>query len=180
MSSVADSVNSSRRVNLAELIPLKGELKKVPFEEMPQLLPEPTQAELDAQLAKQNQIKVHAVFQVNGKIIGNVLENGWTEFQKNADAPHDSTIWDNATKRGLSGAGAADYLTEKITAHLRQRYPGLQVITFDSASAPTSGEYHERVLSGGSFNKSCIATAGNRLNSSLSYDAFKSLFLQED
>jgi len=183
MSSVS-SFLSPTRFSVADLTPLTPPAGALKFDDSLakiELPAEPTAQERAEQIARQNQTKLFAVFQSNGKIVGNVLENGWSRMESNADGRGAGSIWDDISQLGLSGRDAAEYLTERLAEQLRQRYPDLEILSFDGAQAPTSGDYQQQVLAGKTFSAQMpmpnVDFAQSRAQSS--YDLFSALFLQD-
>jgi len=182
MSSVAALSQPVTRYSVAGLTPLNNADSIITFDDtlsQIELPAEPTAEERAAQIARQNQIELLAVFQVNGKIIGNVLENGWSRMESNADGMNTGAIWDDITNLGLTGRDAAEYLTERLADQLSQRYPGLEVITFDDAQAPTNGDYQQQVADGGTFSTQPLRSNYTQTQAQISYDLFSALFLQD-
>nr|WP_320116712.1 hypothetical protein [uncultured Desulfuromonas sp.] len=182
MSSVSAASFSSTRLSVADLTPLNLSANLITFDEALsniQLPAEPTADEIAAQLARQNQMELLAVFQSNGKIIGNVLENGWSRMESNADGTGTGSIWDDITDLGLTGRDAAEYLTQRLADQLRQRYPDLEVISFDGTQAPTSGDYQQQVAAGKTFSAQMPSAEIAQHQAQTSYDLFSALFLQD-
>lgn len=169
MSSVTSTAQVPLSFNVKDLQPLNlGKPQKFNFD-LPELPQPPTAAERAAQLAKQDQLKVHTVFQANGKIIGNVLENGWAESRNGVSFPRN--LSDDPTLR-----------SQQIADHLHKSYPDLEVITFDKMAAPTSKDYQQHVLSGNLFSSgdfTANSVSDHSPKAAMSYDIFKALFLDE-
>ena len=147
-----------------------GKPVKMDFE-MPKLPEPPSQVVLDTQIAIQKQRKVHSVFQVDGKIIGNVVIGGGTETNNGA------TI---SSRLGQNLSSNPEIRSQQVAEYLQNKYPGLEVITFDNGSAPTIKEYHERLLSGGTFSSRSDDVNSDVLGQSKSawdYDLFRNSFI---
>lgn len=86
-------------------------------------------------------------------------------------------------KRRLKKECIPEYLTQRLSERLQQRYPNLEVITFDAAQTITSGDYQQKVLVGERFStQNSAVRAGQHLHqkqAQVSYDVFKSLFLND-
>lgn len=166
MTSVTATAQPPLSFNIKELQPLNvGEPQKFDFD-LPELPQPPTAEEKAAQLAWQEQLKVHTVFQVNGKVIGNVLENGWAESQNSDSFPRNMS--DDPTLR-----------SQQIAEHLKKSYPNLEVITFDKATAPSNKDYRQHVLSGEPFRLADYTTSPlstHTAKEAMSYDMFKLFF----
>ena len=183
MSSVSDSSSSISRLSVADLTPLNIPDSMLKFDEMLSHVHFPVEKnseEIVAQFERQNQIKLFAVFQSNGKIIGNVLENGWSRMESILDGKGTGSIWDDISQLGFSGRDAAEYLTERLADQLRQRYPDLEVMSFDGAEAPTSGDYQHQVAAGKTFSAQTPTADVAHHQAQTSYDLFSALFLQDD
>jgi len=71
-------------------------------------------------------------------------------------------------------------LTERLADQLRQRYPDLEVMSFDGAEAPTSGDYQHQVAAGKTFSAQTPTADVAHHQAQTSYDLFSALFLQDD
>ena len=184
MSSLSSLSVAPARFSVADLTPLAIPANALKFDDTLdsiQLPVERSPQEIAAQIERQNQTKLLAVFQSNGKIIGNVLENGWSRMESNADGRSAGAIWDEISQFGLSGRDAAEYLTQRLADQLRQRYPDLEVVSFDAAQAPTSGDYQQQVAAGGMFSpRTFYGNDGQSLQAQASYDLFSALFLRDN
>ena len=95
-------------------------------------LAEPTQAETDAQIRRQNAEPVKAVFRVNGQVVASMQSFGTTFFSNSVSFPHD---------RELS---AAD-----VETALRSRYGNaVQVETYAGRNGPAYGTILAEVYGG--------------------------------
>ncbi|EAT15491.1 hypothetical protein HTZ97_14965 [Desulfuromonas acetoxidans] len=183
MSSVSASSLSFTRLSVADLTPLNDFDSIIKFDDALsniQLPAERTSEEIAAQIARQNEMKLFAVFQSNGKIVGNVLENGWSRMESNADGRGTGSIWDDISQFGLTGRDAAEYLTQRLADQLRERYPDLEVLSFDAAQAPTSGDYQHQLAAGKTFSAQIPTVDVAHHQAQTSYDLFSALFLQDD
>lgn len=96
------------------------------------------------QVAKQNAVEAHSIYRVNGKIIGVHYRDGITMSVSNSGLGHGNAESDGR-QRGLSGERLNDYVADRITAELTEKYgSALQVEQYDAGAAPTAGElWHE-------------------------------------
>ena len=105
----------------------------------------PGPEERAAQIAEQRAVKVHTVYQVNGKVVGIHEHEGDTTFASSAAAGASVQAKADGAARGLSGAALNDFVADRITAALESRYgSSLDVETYrNPAEAPTSGEMQD-------------------------------------
>ncbi|MBS1159068.1 MAG: hypothetical protein H6R15_1487 [Proteobacteria bacterium] len=95
-------------------------------------LADPTQAELDAQIRRQNAEPVRAVFRVNGEVVATMQSLGTTFFSNSVNFPHD---------RELSFSD--------VETALRRRYgSALQVESYSGGNGPTQGAILAEVYGG--------------------------------
>lgn len=98
----------------------------------PKIIGEPSQAEIDAQIRRQNAEPATAVFRVNGAIVA-AMNNSGTFFPSNAGAVTDGRARDVTT----------------LEAVLRQRYgDALQVERYPAESGPAFGTILAEVYGG--------------------------------
>jgi hypothetical protein len=116
----------------------------------------PTQADINAQIARQRADKAHTVYFLNGEVIGMQGTEGGTTFKTNPGIDV-GALWREAAAKGLSEDGARDYVAEQVGAALKERYgSALTVETYDgAANAPTAGQVEDAM-----FRNRALSTSG--------------------
>jgi hypothetical protein len=103
------------------------------------------------QLAAQNAQEVHTAFRLNGKLAGTIDENGGFTGSGLSDGGASQRAVAYAEKAGLKGAAFADYVSQKVSQALKERYgASLEVVTYDTGDRPTVGEIHSEMFGGAS------------------------------
>lgn len=125
-------------------------------------VPERSEAEHAAQIAKQQAIKAHTIFRVDGKIVAVQEENGWTLFPNSDDGAATSGIKSEAARLRLAGDAYNDFVADQIERDLRQTYgASLQVQRFEPGQGPTMGELDFELF--GNRNANPVNTAAPTL-----------------
>ena len=121
-------------------------------------------AERAAQIAKQNAVEAHTVYEVNGKIVAVQYRNHTALYASNADGGHGSQAGKEAMNLGLKGEKLNDFLAAKTEEALRQKYgAGLTVTHYDAGNAPTAGELHSQIF-GDAPRTDLIANSNTKVN----------------
>ena len=121
-------------------------------------------AERAAQIAKQNAVEAHTVYEVNGKIVAVQYRDHTALYTANGDGRHGAQAWKDAMNLGLKGEALNDFLAGRTEEALRQKYgAGLTVTHYDAGNAPTAGELHSQIF-GDAPRTDLIANSNTKVN----------------
>lgn len=127
-------------IPIGSLKPLDLPRTVLPTPKLPELA-EPSAEETAAGIARQNRVKAHTIFEVNGKAIGAHFQDGFTTFQSGfaADAVNEAKA--QAARLGYDGEAGADFVARAIVQALEARFGSqVQARAYDAAQSPTRGE----------------------------------------
>ena len=121
-------------------------------------------AERAAQIAKQNAVEAHTVYEVNGKIVAVQYRDHTALYTANGDGRHGAQAWKDAMNLGLKGEALNDFLAGRTEEALRQKYgAGLTVTHYDAGNAPTAGELHSQIF-GNPSKAASVASPNAKVN----------------
>ncbi|MGE4295791.1 MAG: hypothetical protein AB7E49_08835 [Campylobacterales bacterium] len=127
-------------IPIGSLKPLEPPKAVLPTPKLPEFK-EPSAEETAAGIARQNRVKAHMVFEVNGRVIGVHFQDGFTTFQSGFAAEAVNEAKAQAARLGYDGEAGADFVAQAITQALKTRFGSqVQARAYDAAQAPTRGE----------------------------------------
>lgn len=107
----------------------------------------PDPQDMVRQIAQQSALKAKTVFRSGSKVVAVQYQNGSVMYPQGGDAGGAIAAGKQADALGLSGQQRMDFIAEQMAQKLQSIYgAGLQVQSYDSASAPSQGELHAEVF----------------------------------